>query len=178
MAPHYFSRARKFISRVPFSFSPISLVTVRTHKFHILCKTSHFLCTVRPTRSATPLSRSQLLHSSSRLRYPRSKRQKKPDSIMSKRSEADDPTVQHPSTKRAKQIDAANPYEELKQLLDGQDQASKTTKVLHWFRSKDLRIQDNRALYDASETAREAKVPLVCVYLNCPAEFQCLCKGK
>jgi deoxyribodipyrimidine photo-lyase len=91
---------------------------------------------------------------------------------MSKRSEADDPTIQHPSTKRAKQIDAANPYEELKQLLDGQDQSSKTTKVLHWFRSKDLRIQDNRALYDASETAREAKVPLVCAYLNCPAEFQ------
>lgn len=91
---------------------------------------------------------------------------------MSKRQKADDPTIQHPSTKRAKQIDAANPYDRLKDLLEAQEQEGKVTRVLHWFRSKDLRIHDNRALHDASETAREAKAPLICAYLNCPAELQ------
>ncbi len=91
---------------------------------------------------------------------------------MSKRSETDDPTTQHPSTKRAKQIDAANPYDELKNLLEGQDIDSKPTKVLHWFRSKDLRLEDNRALHDASKTARDSGVPLICAYLNCGPEFR------
>ena len=90
---------------------------------------------------------------------------------MPKRDQPTDPTVQHPSTKVAKKIDAQNPYEALKELLEAQDTSGKVTKVLHWFRSKDLRIQDNKALYDASETAREAKVPLICCYLNCEPEF-------
>ena len=91
---------------------------------------------------------------------------------MSKRPESDDPTVQHPSTKRAKQIDASNPYDELQDLLEGQSGDQKPTKVLHWFRSKDLRLEDNRALHDASATATEAEVPLICIYLNCGPEFQ------
>ena len=91
---------------------------------------------------------------------------------MSKRSEADDPTTQHPSTKRAKKIDDANPYDKLKDLLEGQASDSKPTKVLHWFRSKDLRLEDNRALHDASETAKESNVPLICMYVNCGPEFQ------
>ena len=90
---------------------------------------------------------------------------------MSKREATDDPIAQHPDTKRAKQIDASNPYDELKDLLEGQADNSKATKVLHWFRSKDLRLEDNRALHDACETAKEAKVPLICVYLNCAPEF-------
>jgi deoxyribodipyrimidine photo-lyase len=91
---------------------------------------------------------------------------------MSKLPEPVDPTTQHPSTKRAKQIDAANPYDELKDLLETQDEKPKVTKVLHWFRSKDLRLEDNRALHDAAETAKEANAPLICAYLNCSAEFQ------
>lgn len=90
---------------------------------------------------------------------------------MSKRQVPDNPIEQHPSTKRAKQIDAHTPYEELKDLLEDQKDDIKTTKVLHWFRSKDLRIHDNRALHDAYETAREASVPLICAYVNCPPEY-------
>lgn len=90
---------------------------------------------------------------------------------MSKRQESENPIEQHPSTKRAKQIDADTPYEELKHLLEEQQGDVKTTKVLHWFRSKDLRIHDNRALHDAAETAKEASVPLICAYVNCPPEF-------
>ncbi|ETN42525.1 uncharacterized protein HMPREF1541_01682 [Cyphellophora europaea CBS 101466] len=90
---------------------------------------------------------------------------------MSKRSELEAPLDQHPSTKRAKQVDDHTPYEELKERLDSQKADNKATKVLHWFRSKDLRTQDNRALHDAFETAREASAPLVCAYLHCGPEF-------
>lgn len=90
---------------------------------------------------------------------------------MSKRQELDNPIEQHPPTKRAKQIDEHPPYEELKDLLEAQKGDGETTKVLHWFRSKDLRIQDNRALHDAFETAIEASAPLICAYVDCPPEF-------
>lgn len=92
--------------------------------------------------------------------------------MASKRSEADDAIEQHPSTKRAKQIDADTPYDELKELLESQKSDKEVTKVLHWFRSKDLRIQDNRALSDAAHAAKEAGKPLITIYLNCPAEFK------
>lgn len=92
--------------------------------------------------------------------------------MASKRPEADDAIAQHPSTKRAKQIDADTPYDELKDLLESQNSDKEVTKVLHWFRSKDLRIQDNRALSDAAHTAKEAGKPLIAIYLNCPAEFK------
>ena len=89
---------------------------------------------------------------------------------MSKR-ELEDPISKHPSTKRAKQIDANNPYDALTDLLESQDEPKEVSGVLHWFRSKDLRIQDNRALHDASETAKEAGQPLICCYVNCEPEF-------
>ena len=91
---------------------------------------------------------------------------------MAKRSEADVDIYKHPSTKRAKQIDADLPYDELKDRLEAQASDKEVTKVVHWFRSKDLRIQDNRALSDASAVAKEAGKPLIAVYLNCPAEFR------
>ncbi|KAL8243749.1 hypothetical protein R6Q59_010007 [Mikania micrantha] len=94
---------------------------------------------------------------------------------MSKRSGPDDserPEQKHPSTKRAKQLDADTPYEELKSLLENQDTGKDVSRVLHWFRSQDLRIEDNRALYEASELAKDSKKPLLCVYLNCPAELK------
>ncbi|KAI1627765.1 deoxyribodipyrimidine photo-lyase [Exophiala viscosa] len=90
---------------------------------------------------------------------------------MSKRSQPDHPETNHPTTKRAKEIDAHPPYEELTSLLDGQESPEKTKRVLHWFRSKDLRIHDNRALHAAAQFAKESKAPLLCTYLNCPAEF-------
>lgn len=91
---------------------------------------------------------------------------------MSKRSGTADAITKHPSPKRAKQIDAANPYDELKHRLEEHKGNAKPTKVLHWFRSKDLRLEDNRALHDASATAVESKVPLICIYLNCGPEFE------
>lgn len=91
---------------------------------------------------------------------------------MSKRSDPEHPELQHPSTKRAKQIDADTPYEDLKSLLEDQDTSDDVSKVLHWFRSKDLRIEDNKALHDASELAKETGKPLVCCYVNCQAEYR------
>jgi deoxyribodipyrimidine photo-lyase len=90
---------------------------------------------------------------------------------MPKRAAPTDSTTRQPSTKRAKQIDESTPYEKLKELVEGQETNDKVTKVLHWFRNKDLRIEDNKALRDASETAQEAKAPLICVYQSCTAEY-------
>ncbi|KAI0468457.1 deoxyribodipyrimidine photo-lyase [Xylaria cf. heliscus] len=43
--------------------------------------------------------------------------------------------------------------------------------VIHWFKM-DLRTADNRALWEASEKAREAGVPLICIYLVSPQDFE------
>ncbi|OAL39369.1 hypothetical protein AYO20_01239 [Fonsecaea nubica] len=91
---------------------------------------------------------------------------------MSKRNEPAHPEQKHPNTKRAKEIDAHTPYEELRSLLDDQESPASTKRILHWFRSKDLRIHDNRALNAASQLAKESQVPLLCAYVNCPAEFR------
>ncbi|KAL6246219.1 hypothetical protein RBB50_006454 [Rhinocladiella similis] len=91
---------------------------------------------------------------------------------MSKRNVPDHPETKHPSTKRAKEIDADTPYEELATLFADQESPKETKTVLHWFRSKDLRIHDNQALHAASTLAKESKAPLICAYVNCPAEFR------
>lgn len=83
----------------------------------------------------------------------------------------DHPERQHPSTKRAKEIDADTPYLKLKSKLESQNTDRDVKKVLHWFRSEDLRIHDNRALHDASELAKESSVPLICAYIHCAAEL-------
>ena len=93
-------------------------------------------------------------------------------SKMSKRSQSDYPEIKHPSTKRAKEVDAHTPYEELKELLERQKTRGSVIKVLNWFRSKDLRMQDNKALHAASELAKNEGKPLLCTYVNCPAEFE------
>lgn len=94
---------------------------------------------------------------------------------MAKRKEpataVEHPELKHPSTTRAKEVDADTPYHELKARLESQKTDHEVTGVLHWFRSKDLRIHDNRALHDAAETAKEAGTPLICAYLHCPAEL-------
>lgn len=43
--------------------------------------------------------------------------------------------------------------------------------VIHWYK-RDLRLQDNKALHLASKKAQEAKVPLICVYLISPQDYQ------
>ena len=83
----------------------------------------------------------------------------------------DHPENKHPSTKRAKEIDEHTPYQQLTEILDGEQTDTKAKSVLHWFRNQDLRIHDNKALYHASNLANESKAPLICLYLHCPAEL-------
>lgn len=82
------------------------------------------------------------------------------------------PELKHPSTKRAKQIDADTPFNSLTHALESQDEVGDVKNVVHWFRSKDLRIQDNRGLHNASLLATEKSKPLICVYIFCPEEFE------
>ncbi|KAI1414977.1 deoxyribodipyrimidine photo-lyase [Hypoxylon sp. FL1857] len=43
--------------------------------------------------------------------------------------------------------------------------------IIHWFKM-DLRITDNRALWEASQKAQEAGVLLVCIYIVSPEDFE------
>ncbi|GAP88165.1 putative Deoxyribodipyrimidine photo-lyase [Rosellinia necatrix] len=43
--------------------------------------------------------------------------------------------------------------------------------IVHWFKT-DLRTADNRALWEAGEKAREAGVPLICIYVVSPQDFE------
>ena len=43
--------------------------------------------------------------------------------------------------------------------------------VVHWFKC-DLRTQDNKSLYLASEKAKSKKVPLICIYIVSPQDFK------
>ena len=43
--------------------------------------------------------------------------------------------------------------------------------VIHWFKM-DLRLSDNHALHLAAEKARTSNVPLICVYLISPQDYQ------
>lgn len=91
---------------------------------------------------------------------------------MSKRDQPDHPELKHPSTKRAKEVDAHLPYDILKEALDGQSENNKVTKVAHWFRSKDLRIHDNKALHAAALLAKKEGKPLIGLFVYCEAEFE------
>ncbi|KAI1268239.1 DNA photolyase, FAD-binding/Cryptochrome [Xylariaceae sp. FL1019] len=92
------------------------------------------------------------------------------------RSASTDNVLKHPSTKRAKEIDRSDtPYEELVERLDeakdGKGDEGKTRNVLHWFRSKDLRAEDNTALRRASEKAKEGGGLIAC-FLYSPEDLQ------
>lgn len=89
---------------------------------------------------------------------------------MSKRTSYERSELGHTTTKRAKQVDENLPYDLLQEALGDQDEVKDVTKVAHWFHPKDLRIQDNRGLHHASELAQSSKKPLVCVYVDCPAD--------
>lgn len=91
---------------------------------------------------------------------------------MAKHDAEEHPQLKHPSTKRAKQVDADTPFSKLTEALDSQHSIEEVNKVVHWFRSKDLRTHDNKALYNASSLAKEKSKPLICVYVYCPEEFE------
>lgn len=89
---------------------------------------------------------------------------------MSKRTSYQRSELGHPSTKRAKQVDEHLPFDNLTSLLQEQEEKREVTKVVHWFRPKDLRIHDNTGLHHASHLAHSSKKPLICIYLQCHAE--------
>lgn len=99
------------------------------------------------------------------------------------RSPSQEDALKHPSTKRAKEIDANPPYEILMRKLAAQkedkdssgskkDQQQTPRNVLHWFRSKDLRAEDNRALHAASQKAKEGTGFLVSCFLWAPQDLE------
>ncbi|KAI1348774.1 DNA photolyase, FAD-binding/Cryptochrome [Xylaria sp. FL0043] len=90
------------------------------------------------------------------------------------RSESTDNVLKHPSTKRAKEVDTTdNPHKQLIGRLDKLSSSKvKPRNVLHWFRSKDLRAEDNRALHAASQQAREAGSVLISCFLYSPKDLQ------
>ncbi|KAF4553188.1 FAD-binding domain of DNA photolyase-containing protein 1 [Elsinoe fawcettii] len=88
------------------------------------------------------------------------------------RSPSSDNVLKHPSTKRAKEIDTENPLSQLYDTLDKQKHDQPTRNVLHWFRSKDLRIEDNRGLHAASQQAQESKTNLIAMYLFSPKDLE------
>lgn len=99
---------------------------------------------------------------------------RKSPATMSKheRSQSQDDVLRHPTPKRAKEIDAHSPFAELEQLLKKQKDDHKPRNVLHWFRSKDLRMQDNHALSLASKKSQEGSGALITAYLFAPADME------
>ncbi|KAH0543576.1 hypothetical protein FGG08_002137 [Glutinoglossum americanum] len=67
------------------------------------------------------------------------------------------------------------PVEKLRDTInDTQDDRAKTkakAAVIHWFKC-DLRAYDNTALHLAAERARESDIPLICIYIVSPQDFQ------
>jgi deoxyribodipyrimidine photo-lyase len=84
-----------------------------------------------------------------------------------------DNMLKHPTTQRAKEIDAHPPMQQLDELLEKTRKEPKSTRnVLHWFRSKDLREDDNRALHAAAEKAKEGSGSLITMYLFSPKDME------
>ncbi|KAI0105930.1 deoxyribodipyrimidine photo-lyase [Daldinia grandis] len=69
----------------------------------------------------------------------------------------------------------SRPIEQLGAALEETASIRKSTHVeeavIHWFKM-DLRTTDNRALWEASQTAQEAGVPLICIYIVSPEDFE------
>lgn len=87
------------------------------------------------------------------------------------RSQSSDDMLKHPSTKRAKEIDQNTPMEQLEEVLARNKSDHKPRNVLHWFRSKDIRQDDNRALHAASKKAKEGSGSLITLYLFSPKDM-------
>ena len=84
----------------------------------------------------------------------------------------EDPALKRPSTKRAKEIDESPPYDQLEDILEHNNSDVKPRNVLHWFRSKDLRQEDNPSLHAAYEKAKEGNGHLITMYLHSPKDLE------
>ena len=87
------------------------------------------------------------------------------------RSSSQDDALRHPSTKRAKEIDEHTPMEQLNEVLKHTKGSHGPRNVLHWFRSKDLRMHDNKGLHAASKKAKEGKGHTLCLYVFSPKDM-------
>jgi deoxyribodipyrimidine photo-lyase len=71
--------------------------------------------------------------------------------------------------------DLARPLQVLNHTLSetqaARDKIPLGSSVVHWFK-RDLRLQDNRSLSLASQKAKEKGIPLVCVYIVSPQDYQ------
>jgi deoxyribodipyrimidine photo-lyase len=69
----------------------------------------------------------------------------------------------------------SRPIEELHDAICGTQDDRENIKakaaVVHWFKC-DLRLHDNTALHHAAEMARKSDVPLICLYVVSPQDFQ------
>lgn len=84
-----------------------------------------------------------------------------------------DSALKHPSTKRAKQIDSDTPFDNLCELInETKAKSPKPLNVLHWFRSKDIRREDNRGLHAASQRAKDGGGSLITMYLFSPKDME------
>lgn len=84
--------------------------------------------------------------------------------------------LKHPTHERAHEIDANLPFDELEDILGGTNKSSSSEpkNVLHWFRSKDLRQEDNVALHAAWEKAQSGSngATLITAYLHSPEDLE------
>ncbi|KAF2454691.1 CDP photolyase [Lineolata rhizophorae] len=67
------------------------------------------------------------------------------------------------------------PIEELQRAISETHPARRRIEpgdaVVHWFK-RDLRMSDNKGLFLAGDKAREAKVPLVCLFVVSPQDYE------
>ena len=156
MSPSYLSPllSRSQLTRIS---SVRCRVTIRTYAIPIV-PPSHILSTPNQHAFSTALNHAA--------------KKRKPSHDMSKRDQPEHPELKHPSTKRAKEVDADPPYGVLRQALKDQSKKSEVSTVAHWFRSKDLRIHDNIGLHSAAALAEREKKPLIGLYVYCAAEFE------
>jgi deoxyribodipyrimidine photo-lyase len=59
----------------------------------------------------------------------------------------------------------------LSETQAARDQLPTGSSVVHWFK-RDLRLHDNRGLSLASQKAKEKGIPLICVYIVSPQDYQ------
>ncbi|KAL8667138.1 MAG: hypothetical protein Q9168_007333, partial [Polycauliona sp. 1 TL-2023] len=144
----------------------------------VLRRESPFPTTIIPrltSKPVIPLTLTRFSSSSTHSSIPTTKNLSN-NRNMSKRAAPSHPELKHPSTKRAKEIDAHTPYDSLLDALSSHHEKTSeetpTNTIAHWFRSKDLRIHDNRALHHASTLAQQENKPLVGLYIYCAEEFE------
>ncbi|KAL9094430.1 MAG: hypothetical protein Q9165_003280 [Trypethelium subeluteriae] len=62
----------------------------------------------------------------------------------------------------------------IEETADARAKINDGEAVVHWFK-RDLRLADNRALHLASEKAKSKSVPLVCMFVVSPQDYQAHC---